>query len=174
MADLREVEYFVLSAGPKPYLLARVRWPDVSDAISAGRHDWPDDPGLFDLPYDSASKRVTPEEAAEIAAGWGAQLPAEGTGRTSRPSFIRRMPAQWSDLSPAEKRAWCLEPVKTGCRALPHGAVATTRWGSWRRRRQTTSTSGQLAQPKPALPVPEAAPDLGAIDLRQMDQELAS
>lgn len=36
MADLREVEYFVLSAGTKPYLLARVRWPDVSDAIDRG------------------------------------------------------------------------------------------------------------------------------------------
>ena len=174
MADLREVEYFVLSAGTKPYLLARVRWPDVSDAISAGRLDWPDDPGLFDLPYDTASKRVTPEEAAEIAAGWGAQLPAEGTGRMSRPSFIRRMPAQWSNLSPAEKRGWCLEPVKTGRHAHPSRAAATTRWSNWRRRRLTTSTSG-LPQPKPALLVPGGgAPDRGTIDLREINQELAS
>jgi hypothetical protein len=174
MADLREVEYFVLAAGTKPYLLARVRWPDVSDAISAGRLDWPDDPGLFDLPYDTASKRVTPEEAAEIAAGWGAQLPAQGTRRMAKPSFIRRMPAQWSNLSPAEQRAWCLEPVKTGGHAQTSRAAATTRWSNWRRRRLATSTSGQLPQPKPALLVPEGAPDRQTIDLRQVDQELAS
>lgn len=117
---------------------------------------------------------MTPEEAAEIAAAWGAQLPAEGTGRMSRPSFIRRMPAQWSNPSPAENRAWCLEPVKTGRDAHPSGAAATTRWGNWRRRRMTTSTSGQLPQPKPALLVPEGASDRETIDLRQMDQELAS
>ena len=54
-----EVKYLVLSDGMNPYLLARVRWPDVAQAISAERPDWQYDPGLFDLPYDPSSATVT-------------------------------------------------------------------------------------------------------------------
>jgi hypothetical protein len=49
-------------------------------------------------------------QAASVAAGWGRQLraePAEGV-----PSLVRRMPANWSDLTPAERHAWGLEPAR--------------------------------------------------------------
>jgi hypothetical protein len=112
-----EVKYFVLANRVSPYLLARVRWPDVAQAITAGCRDWQDDPGLFDLPYDASSAVVTLVQATAIAAGWGASLPSDTTLTSSVPPLIRRMPANWSNLSPAEKRAWSLEFVLTKRRA---------------------------------------------------------
>jgi hypothetical protein len=73
-SDLREVTYFVLSEQAVPYLLAKVRWPDVAQAITVGSPDWVDDPSLCDLPYDSAAAEVTLAQAASLAAGWGFQL----------------------------------------------------------------------------------------------------
>jgi PilZ domain-containing protein len=109
MADTGEVKYLVLADRAVPYLLARVRWPDVAQAIAASSADWLDDPGLFDLPYDPSAVTVSFSQAASVAAGWGRELHdgvAEGA-----PSFMRRMPANWSDLSAAERRAWGLESV---------------------------------------------------------------
>jgi len=104
-----EITYLVLTDRAAPYLLARVRWPDVAQAITVGSPDWLDDPGLFDLPYHQGAVKVSFAQATSVAAGWGRQLsaePAEGV-----PSFIRRMPANWSDLSPVERRAYGLESV---------------------------------------------------------------
>ena len=104
-----EVQYLVLADRAVPYLLARVRWPDVAQAIAAGSADWLDDPGLFDLPYDPGAVTVSYSQAASVAAGWGREL-HEGAAEGAA-SFMRRMPANWSDLSAAERRAWDLEPV---------------------------------------------------------------
>jgi PilZ domain len=107
IADLRGLQYLVLTDRGVPYLLARVRWPDVSQAVSAGSADWLDDPGLFDLPYSPDSIRVSFPQAASVAAAFGVQLraePAQGI-----PSFMRRMPANWSALTPAERQAFGLE-----------------------------------------------------------------
>jgi hypothetical protein len=112
-----EVKYYVLGGSTNPYLLARVRWPDVAQAITDGCRDWQDDPGLFDLPYEPIGATVTQAEAAAIAVGWGAPLPSDATFSSSLPPLIRRMPANWSNLAPAEKRAWSLEFVPTGRRA---------------------------------------------------------
>jgi hypothetical protein len=101
--------YFLLTDHAIPYLLARVRWPDVAQAISAGRPDWLDDPGLFDLPYDSGAVPVSFAQAASVAASWGVELRAEIAAGAA--SFIRRMPANWSDLSPAERRAFGIDSV---------------------------------------------------------------
>jgi PilZ domain len=109
MPDAGDVRYLVLADRAVPYLLARVRWPDVAQAISAASPDWLDDPGLFDLPYDPSAVTVSFPQAASVAAGWGRRLhaePAEGV-----PSYIRRMPANWSDLSPSEQRTWGIEVV---------------------------------------------------------------
>ena len=109
IADLRGLQYLVLTDRAMPYLLARVRWPDVSQAVSAGSADWLDDPGLFDLPYSPDAIRVSFPQAVSVAAAFGVQLrtePAQGI-----PSFMRRMPANWSDLTPAERRAFGLEPA---------------------------------------------------------------
>lgn len=102
------VQYLVLRDSTNPYLLARVRWPDVAEAISAGQPHWQSDPGLFDLPYDPNSAAVTTAQASSIAAGWGVQLTSDPGDPSS--SLIRRMPANWSNLVPAERRAWSLDP----------------------------------------------------------------
>jgi hypothetical protein len=107
-----DVQYFVVPDATHPHLLARVRWPDVFEAISPVRPDWQVDPGLFDLPYDSTSSRVTLEQAAAIAAEWGAELCADGADDAPKTQLMRRMPANWSDLSRAEKRAWSIEFMK--------------------------------------------------------------
>ena len=62
-----EVQYLVLPDVSNPWLLARVRWPDVFQAISPARRDWQTDPGLFDLPYDPSSAAVTLDEAVGVS-----------------------------------------------------------------------------------------------------------
>lgn len=109
MSGAGEMKYLVLADRAVPYLLARVRWPDVAQAISAAYPDWLDDPGLFDLPYDPNAVMLSFAQAASVAAGWGRQLHAEAT--EGAPSYIRRMPANWSDLSPSERRIWGIEFV---------------------------------------------------------------
>jgi len=54
-----DVRYLVLVDRAVPYLLARVRWPDVAQAISAASPDWVEDQGLFDLPYDPSAVTVS-------------------------------------------------------------------------------------------------------------------
>jgi hypothetical protein len=104
-----DIGYYVLADRAVAYLLARVRWPDVAQAISAASPDWLDDTGLFDLPYDPGSVLLSFEQAASVAAGWGTQLHAEPA--RDAPSYIRRMPANWSELTPSERGAWGLEFV---------------------------------------------------------------
>jgi hypothetical protein len=122
-----EVKYLVLPDVQNPWLLARVRWPDVFQAISPARPYWQSDPGLFDLPYDPSGVPISAERAEAIAGEWGATLPAEGEGSVG-PSLIRRMPANWSRLTPAEKRAWSIGPEPRG-----------RRW--WRRRGNEAGTT---------------------------------
>ena len=57
MPGTGEMKYLVLADRAVPYLLARVRWPDVAQAISAASPGWLDDQGLFDLPYDPSAVR---------------------------------------------------------------------------------------------------------------------
>jgi hypothetical protein len=118
-----DVTYLVLADRASPYLLARVRWPDVAQAITIGSPDWLDDPGLFDLPYDPSAVPVSFPQAASVAQAWGRQLQPEPD--TSAPSFIRRMPANWSDVSPAERRALGIESV--GKRPIPARALRRLR-----------------------------------------------
>ena len=110
IADTGEIKYYVLLDRAAPYLLARVRWPDVAQAITAGSPDWLDDMGLFDLPYDPSAVTVSFTQAASVAAGWGRQLHADPARDV--PSFIRRMPANWSDLTPVERQALGLDSAR--------------------------------------------------------------
>jgi hypothetical protein len=99
---------------------------------------------LFDLPYDPSSTAVTPDQAAAIAAEWGARLPSDDDAVAAY-SLIRRMPADWSSLSPAERRAWSIEPMKTDRPA----AAGEARLGRWRRRRRVVDPA--LEQSERAL-----------------------
>jgi hypothetical protein len=127
----RPVAYLVLPNVVEPFLLARVRWPDVFQAISPVRPDWQDDPGLFDLPYSPAGFTVSRDEATRLAELWGARLPSEEEDQVSGPSLIRRMPSDWANLSMAEKRAWSIVVRKTrrgrlGRRAVPAAVIDLT------------------------------------------------
>jgi hypothetical protein len=124
MSDIGEVKYLVLADRAVPYLLARVRWPDVAQAMSARTPDWLDDPGLFDLPYDPSVVMVSFPQAASVAASWGRQLHPEAAQGV--PSYIRRMPANWSDLSRSERRAWGIESV--GTRRATARRIRRPRW----------------------------------------------
>ena len=141
-----EIHYLVLADRAVPYLLARVRWPDVAQAISAGYPDWLDDIGLFDLPYDPNAVPVSFTQAASVAAGWGRKLGTEPAANV--PSFIRRMPANWSDMTPGEQRAFGLEP-------------ADRRRLSVRRLRRIRASQATISAPAPVAalgnaPVPES------------------
>jgi hypothetical protein len=156
MPGATEVQYLVLPDATNPYLLARVRWPDVFQAISAARPDWQDDVGLFDLPYDPSSTRVTLDQAAALAVSWGARLPPDEPDEQAQMpewALIRRMPASWSNLSPADKRAWSLDSAKTGRRATAeknstnNGGVGTTvSWLARLRRSDAVSPPPQRSE----------------------------
>jgi hypothetical protein len=118
-APKREIQYLVLPNATNPYLLARVRWPDVYQAISPVRPGWQDDPGLFDLPYAPNSTKVTYEGAALIATEWGAELPSPEGDQPSGLSMIRRLPSDWSALSAAERRAWSILDERPAKAARP-------------------------------------------------------
>ena len=159
----RDVQYLVLPDASNPLLLARVRWPDVFQAISAAQPDWRSDPGLFDLPYDPSSRVVTHENAEAIAAEWGARLPAPDEGAVAGPSLIRRMPANWSALSPAAKRAWSIEP-----RVAPGPEPAGESW--WARRRRRRAEAGVTVDPDAVIVLRDVEPADG-IDLT--DEQVA-
>jgi hypothetical protein len=108
-----EVQYLVLPDADNPALLARVRWPDVCQAMSHGRPIWQEDLGLFDLPYAPTSTAVTVEQAIAIAAGWGVRLDPNEPPK-SEVALMRRMPPDWTELSPAERRAWSLDAAGAG------------------------------------------------------------
>ncbi|MGA3215823.1 MAG: PilZ domain-containing protein [Acidimicrobiales bacterium] len=139
----------------KPYLLARVRWPDVAQAISAGRPDWQEDPGLFDLPYDPSSVTVTRAEATSIAEAWGADIDSD----TALPalSLIRRMPANWSNLVPAEKRAWSLEYVTGRHRPAPRPGRLRSHFRTREPSQQTTRLIGLPAMKPRLAPIYDSA-----------------
>jgi len=163
--DVNEVQYLVLPDATNPYFLARVRWPDICQAVSPARPYWQDDPGLFDLPYDPNSTPVTFDQAQVIAAAWDVRLPADGIASPSGPSIMRRMPADWSNLSRAEKRAWSIEfmttrPDLAGGDASParNGAVSRSRSARWRLRRRSV---------RPSLEPSELAPEELIADLTE-------
>ena len=153
MADTRDIAYLVLPDATNPALLARVRWPDVFQAMSPARPYWQDDPGLFDLPYDPNSTPLSSAEAAALAAEWGGRLVSDDTDTSVR-SLIRRMPANWSNLSPAEIGAWSIEfakPAKPA--ALAEGTSrgrTTSRRRPWRRRRTPALERPRASSTSPA------------------------
>jgi hypothetical protein len=145
--DTGEVRYLVLADRAVPYLLARVRWPDVAQAISAASPDWIEDSGLFDLPYDPSAVTVSFPQAASVAAGWGAQLHPEVAENV--PPYIRRMPANWSDMSPSELRTWGIDPLgrrRAPARPLERLRALQAKIAGLRASAQADSHEGELAR----------------------------
>lgn len=87
VADNGEVQYLVLTERAVPYLLARVRPPDVAQAISAASPDWIDDQVLFDLPYGPSAVTVSFPQAASRMAGRRRPLHAEAAEGVT--SYVR-------------------------------------------------------------------------------------
>jgi hypothetical protein len=145
-----EILYLAVPDASEPYLLARVRWPDIAQAISAGQTEWQNDLGLFDLPYDKFSAGITADRAAAIAENWGAYLPNDDQPILDAPSLIRRMPSNWSNLSPAERRAWGLDPATIRRRNAgaynrsTNPAVRRSWWAWWRREPAATAQVDDL------------------------------
>ena len=163
----REVQYLVLPDASNPWLLARVRWPDVFQAISPAEPDWRSDPGLFDLPYDPSSVAIAPDRAAAIAAEWGAEFPSAEDGAVPGPSLIRRMPANWSELSPAAKHAWAIEPDRSR-RRLP----ARERRSERRRRLEGVSEAPDNSHPQQEESIVLRAAEPGdVIDLTDANED---
>jgi hypothetical protein len=106
--DTREMSYVVLTDRAVPYLLARLRWPDVAQALTGTSPGWLDDPGLFDLHYDSSAVNVSFSQAASVAAGWGMQLRA---GAAAEGPVMRRTSPSRPDKSHRNRRAWGIELV---------------------------------------------------------------
>jgi hypothetical protein len=132
-----------------PWLLARVRWPDVYQAISEAAPEWRSDPGLFDLPYDPSAVAVTAEQAEAIATSWGAHVPAADEGPVPGPALIRRMPANWSELAPAVTHTWWID-----ARSRLRAGRETRR--ARRRRLRGAASAGDAA---PVIVISDIEPD---------------
>ncbi len=162
MDGTRAVQYLVWPNPTNPYLLARVRWPDVFQAISPVLPVWQFDPGLFDLPYDPSSTPVTLAEAEAIAAEWGARLTSDEAARPLE--LMRRMPADWSNLSRAEKRAWSIQFVKpreliaTGPATAAADTTPAVEATSAVETTPSVATAAAELEATSAAPVPSAAP----------------
>ena len=147
MPGTGEVRYLVLAECGAPYLIARVRWPDVAQALSAASRDWIEDPGLFDLPYDPCAITVSFPQAAAVAAGWGARLHSDpGGGRR-----VRVHPAHAGELV----RSLAVRAAHVGHRV--------------RRRRAPRYPCGATAQGEDHRLLRGAGPDGGADALARTD-----
>lgn len=71
---MAEITYIVEPSFDNPVLLARLRFPDLSEAISKANTTWKHSPALMDLMHGSDGEVVTEAEARKIAASWGALL----------------------------------------------------------------------------------------------------
>jgi hypothetical protein len=150
-----EIQYLVLRDATEPFLLARVRWPDIFQAISPARPTWQDDPGLFDLPYSPAGTEIGYDEAARLATKWGAALPGEDEGAVPGPALIRWMPSEWESLSRAEQRAWSLESKRPERAPRPAKAERAKR-PKPARAAKPAAAANVLAEPVAAMSSPES------------------
>jgi PilZ domain len=106
--DTREMSYLVLTDRAVPYLLARLRWPDVAQAMTVSSPRWLEDPSLFDLHYDCGAVNVSFPQAASVAASWGAQLRPEAGAEGP---IMRRMSPSLLEKSRGNGHAWSLRFV---------------------------------------------------------------
>lgn len=69
------VTYATDSADGVPYVLARLRWPDLAETISPHNPEWTTQRSAFAMLYDSSGELVSEEVARKLADRWGATWP---------------------------------------------------------------------------------------------------
>lgn len=106
--DTREMSYLVLTDRAVPYLLARLRWPDVAQAMTVSNPHWLEDPGLFDLHYDSSAVNVSFSQAASVASGWGMEL---RPGAAADGPIVKRRSSSLLEKSRRNGHAWSIALV---------------------------------------------------------------
>jgi len=70
-----EVVFAFERAAGAPYILARLRWPDLAESISPHNPEWTTQRSMFYMLYDSSGEWVSEEYAREFAESWGATWP---------------------------------------------------------------------------------------------------
>jgi hypothetical protein len=69
--------YAVERVDGEPYLLALLRWPELSEVVGRNKPTWNYDPGLRDMIYDCSGASVSEEYARILAATWSATCPVD-------------------------------------------------------------------------------------------------
>lgn len=82
------LSYAVERTGRVPYVLARLRWPDLAECISPKYPEWRTHRRMFYMLYDSSGEIVSEEYARKLADQWGAVWPEsdEPCAKTEIPS----------------------------------------------------------------------------------------
>ena len=71
---MASITYIVEPDAKNPWLLARVRFPDLCEAIGPKRPEWTHSLDFMDLVHGSDGEIVTEDEARKLAESWGATL----------------------------------------------------------------------------------------------------
>jgi hypothetical protein len=96
VAQPEAVRYLALPDKIRPRALARIRWPDLAQAMTAAHPVWKDDPALFDLLHSHAATPITAAQATKIASSWGASLNHE-TQADSTVRLSDKQPRYWKE-----------------------------------------------------------------------------
>ena len=154
--ELGEIRYLVLPDSVSPCLLARMRARLTSHRPSAPY-------GPSGCTTRDCSTCPTTRPAQQSPSPVPRQSPTTG-GSTSTadtaepvPSLIRRLPANWSSLVPAERHAWSLAPARRRARASSPGRVRPLS-GSSRSRLSRVGRRLAAYHPPPVSPWPRTAP----------------
>lgn len=98
-------------ASGNPYLLARLRWPDIAEAVSPHDRLWTTNWHLFNMLYESTGEWVGEDYARELALSWGASFDAVR-------AVLAKPPKAPNQMTPDELRTWA-EGVAAGLKPPP-------------------------------------------------------
>ena len=132
MADT--VKYAVERAAGVPYMLVRLRWPDIAESINPHDVTWKPDYALFDKLYNSDGELISAGDALRLAQSWGGTLPDDGA---------KGVMAKWGDSWQTQERA-ADGRFGSGSGDKPVTANARGAFGS------TPRASSQVTEPIPA------------------------
>ena len=128
------VKYAVERAAGVPYMLVRLRWPDIAESINPHDVTWKPDYALFDKLYNSDGELISAGDALRLAQSWGGTLPDDGA---------KGVMAKWGDSWQTQERA-ADGRFGSGSGDKPVTANARGAFGS------TPRASSQVTEPIPA------------------------